>query len=46
MAALCKDNGEDSMGPAAGLVHVGGSHSPRRSAGERVNGSQFSHSSP
>lgn len=29
MTALCEDNGEDSMGTAAGLIHVGGSHSPR-----------------
>lgn len=28
MATLCEDNGEDGMGSAAGLIHVGGSHSP------------------
>lgn len=28
MAALGEDNGEDGMGTAAGLIHVGGSHSP------------------
>lgn len=27
MFPLCKDNGENSMGPAAGLIHVGGSNS-------------------
>lgn len=24
---LCEDDGENSMGPAAGLIHVGGGHS-------------------
>jgi len=24
---LCEDDGENCMGPAAGLIHVGGSHS-------------------
>lgn len=28
MTALCEDNGEDSVGTAAGLIHVGGSHGP------------------
>ena len=28
MAALCEDNGEDGVGTAAGLIHVGGGHSP------------------
>ena len=28
MTALREDNGEDSVGTAAGLIHVGGSHSP------------------
>lgn len=28
VAALCEDNGEDGMGTAAGLIHVGGSHGP------------------
>ena len=27
MFPLCEDNGENSMGPAAGLIHVGGCHS-------------------
>lgn len=31
MFLLCEDNGEDGMGPAAGLIHVCGSHG---SAGE------------
>lgn len=26
MFPLCEDDGENSMGPAAGLIHVGGSH--------------------
>ena len=28
MTALREDNGEDSVGTAAGLIHVGGSHGP------------------
>lgn len=28
MAALREDNGEDGVGTAAGLIHVGGGHSP------------------
>lgn len=27
MFPLCEDNGKNSMGPAAGLIHVGGGHS-------------------
>ena len=33
MFLLCEDDGENSVGPAAGLIHVGGSHS---SAGEHI----------
>lgn len=33
MFLLCEDDGENSMGPAAGLIHVGGSHS---SVGEHI----------
>lgn len=27
MFLLCEDDGENSVGPAAGLIHVGGSYS-------------------
>ena len=33
MFLLCEDDGEDSMGPAAGLIHIGGGHS---SVGKRI----------